>query len=104
MSNLNPAQTIRNDRELTRDLMARNAAKADPKWSTYDPALPRDHAKWVLRWIDCAPASAQFLIAPLMDKRGTPCGDVYSENIGPCKNFREARAKHGLNPITGKAV
>lgn len=59
-------------------------------------------AAWRLRWIDCAPAGANHLLAPLQDKRGVPMGGVYHENLGPSQALREARARRGLHPLTGR--
>jgi len=71
-------------------------------FTTIDPNFIIDHCEHVLRWINCAPAGANFSMAPLQDKRGVPCGDAWSENIGPSKAVRERRVARGFHPITGK--
>lgn len=75
---------------------------ADPLgFSTIDPNYIIADAEWRLRWIDCAPDSANHCVAPLQDKRGVPMGGVHNENLGPCKALREARVARGLHPISG---
>lgn len=71
---------------------------------THDPALLVADAEWRLRWIDCAPEGANFLLAPLQDKAGVPCGDAWSENVGPGEALRSARAARGLCAFSGRRL
>jgi hypothetical protein len=95
------------DREYARDYLTRTArhhreAEARGVFATF----PRDsvylHCEHVLRWLDCAPEGARFQLAPMQDKTGAPCGTVFDENIGAGKALRNARARRGLHPLTGK--
>ena len=97
---------IHTDREYARDYLARKvasqqAALLDPaSFSTFSPRTLIEDAEWRLRWIDCAPDSGvNFILAPLQDKRGVPCGGAWSENVGACKEVREARVRLGRDPI-----
>lgn len=71
---------------------------------THDPGELVSDAEWRLRWIDCAPEGANFLLAPLQDKRGVPCGDAYREDVGPGIALREARSRRGLCPFSGRRL
>lgn len=55
-----------------------------------------------LRWIECAPEGAWFIVAPMQDKHGVPCGTEFRENIGPGPALRKARIRRGLHPISGE--
>lgn len=70
-------------------------------FTTIEPAYLINDAIWRLRWIDCAPEGANFLLAPMQDKRGVPMGTAHSELVGPCQAVREARAARGLHPVAG---
>jgi len=70
-------------------------------FSTHDPNMIVADAEWRLRWIDCAPEGANYLLAPLQDKAGVPCGSAWREDVGPNRELREAYAARGLHPIAG---
>lgn len=88
------------DREAAREAYAQRIATAMP--GEPDPYDLVPFAEWGLQWIDCAPEGANHLVAPLQDKRGIPMGGVYNENIGASRALREARAKRGLDPNSGR--
>jgi hypothetical protein len=71
-------------------------------FTTIDPSYLIDDAEWKLRWIDCGPDSANYLVAPMQDKMGIPCGTCWSENVGPNEALRQARINYGLNPFSGQ--
>lgn len=95
------------DRETAREILFQKIAYerkrlADPRaFSTFNPNWVIEDAEWRLRWIDCAPDGARHGIAPLMDKRGIPCGGFNDENVGPCQALRDARLALGRNPFSG---
>ena len=68
---------------------------------THDPNVIAEDAAWRLRWIDCAPEGANYLLAPMQDKAGVPCGSAWREDVGPCRELRDAYAARGLHPIAG---
>lgn len=70
-------------------------------FTTIDPTYLIEDAEWRLRWIDCAPAGANHLLAPMQDKRGVPLGTHFNENVGPCQALRDAYAARGLCPFGG---
>ena len=111
-----PEPVIHRDREEARaKLLAKLESQrrirdqiADPSiplyakpFTTYPPELIIADAEWRLRWIDCAPEGANYILAPMQDKAGVPCGGVFSELVGPGKALREAYAARGLHPICG---
>jgi hypothetical protein len=95
------------DRERARAILkgkieAEKRILADPyAFTTISPQYIIDDAEWRLRWIDCAPAGARYLLAPMQDKTGTPMGSVWDENLGPCLALREAYVARGRNPFSG---
>lgn len=101
------AAVFNKDREQARNYLRAKIERqyrqlADPLgFSTIDPHWIIEDAEWRLRWLDCAPEGANFILAPLQDKHGVPMGGQDNENLGPSKNVREIRAARGRNPITG---
>ncbi len=113
------APQINTDREEAREMLLSKVERytrvaaliADPSiplhrkpFSTHDAGQIAADAEWRLRWIDCAPEGANFLLAPLQDKRGVPCGDAYREDVGPGEALRNARAARGLCPFSGRRL
>lgn len=87
---------------LTAKIEHERRCMADPQlFATIDPSYLIQDAEWRLRWINCAPEGARHCVAPLQDKNGVPMGTAWSEDVGPCKALREARAARGLDPLTG---
>jgi hypothetical protein len=98
-----PIYTAREDAraKLEAKIASERRHLADPlAFATIDPHYLIADAEWRLRWLDCAPAGANHLLAPLQDKRGVPMGGVHREDVGPCKALREARAARGLDPLS----
>lgn len=71
-------------------------------FTNIDPNFIISHCEHVLRWMHCAPEGANFSMAPLQDKRGVPCGDAWSENVGPSKAVRQRRIERELCPLCGQ--
>lgn len=97
------------DREAVRSYLEREIARPAPEFSTYDPEWIRRYQRHALSFLDCAPAGATFIVAPLAGWNGKPqnfnTGENWKEIAGPagfaCKAIREARAGRGLHPLTG---
>lgn len=86
--------------KLTAKIASQQRLLADPHaFATIDPNYIIADAEFRLRWIDCAPEGANHCLAPMQDKRGVPMGGVFNENVGPCKNLREARIARGRHPF-----
>src|SRR5262245_6168042 len=97
-------QPVERDRESARLILHAKVTAPPPLFSTIDPAIITADAEWRLRWIDCAPEGARHGVAPMQDKQGVPCGTCFSENMGPTRDLRDARIRHGLHPISGQPV
>jgi hypothetical protein len=92
-------------REYLTDTAARmRAAELRGDFCTFPRSSVYLHCEHVLRWIDCAPAGARFQLAPMQDKRGESMGMHFDENIGPNVHLRNARAKRGLCPFSGRRL
>lgn len=86
-------------------ILSQNDCLFDPHcFSTIDPNYLIRFAVENLRWIDCAPEGASFIVAPMMDKQGTPMGGKNNENLGPNQALRQARMNRNLHPISGKPI
>lgn len=67
---------------------------------TIDPGFLAQYAEDCLRWIDCAPAGALHLVAPLCGLDGTPMGDRrVGLAVEACENMRAARQRRGMHPF-----
>ena len=71
---------------------------------THDQGYLVRFMKFNQRWIDCAPEGAGFILAPLQDFAGVPCGPATDMNVGPNEALRNARAKRGLCPFSGRPL
>lgn len=90
------------DREACREWLQRQVDKPDPEWSTHDPATLRRYQQKVLRWMDCAPEGAAFLVAPLLGFDLKPMGgrSPHGPAWCPCKRIRDLRAADGYDPTS----
>lgn len=107
-----PNPRSENDRSLTlrearkyyaEGLLSQYKSLEDPRsFSTYSRTELIAFYIDRLRWIECAPEGAWFIVAPMQGKDGVPCGLIRDENVGPSKALRRARIRHGVHPFSGR--
>ena len=102
MASVAQAEPVYHSREEAREYFQRMIRSPYPLFATYDPNWLRAYWIFCNWWLDCAPDGANHLLAPMQGKSGIPNDSINdSENIGPGKFLRAARAKRGLDPICG---